>query len=180
MTSRTFRETSLRIALPCALLVALAACASAPPAAPTTALTSATPVQMVATIRASAGDGEGELSVQPLRDNEVEDLRDQAHRLEAQGHVADAAKALDHAIEIVPGDPALLQERAEVALLLGDRAAAASLAERAFALGSQVGPLCRRHWTTLEQVRLLEGDAAGAAAARAAVDACRIGPPARY
>lgn len=180
MTSPTFRVPSLRIALACALLAALAACASAPTIAPSTSLTSATPAEMVAAIRASAGDGEGELSVQPLRDNEVEDLRDQAHRLEAQGDVADAAKALDHAITIVPGDPALLQERAELALLLGDRAAAASLAERAFALGSQVGPLCRRHWATLEQVRLLEGDAAGAAAAKAAIDACRIGPPARY
>ncbi|MBJ7576110.1 hypothetical protein [Luteimonas sp. MC1828] len=180
MTSPTFRAPSLRIALACVLFAALAACASAPTIAPSTSLTSATPAEMVAAIRASAGDGEGELSVQPLRDNEVEDLRDQAHRLEAQGHVADAAKALDHAITIVPGDPALLQERAELALLLGDRAAAASLAERAFALGSQVGPLCRRHWATLEQVRLLEGDAAGAAAAKAAIDACRIGPPARY
>lgn len=172
--------TSMRIALLCPLLAVLAACASAPPAAPSTALTSATPAEMVAAIRASAGDGEGELSVQPLRDNEVEDLREQAQRLEAQGHAADAAAALDRAIAVVPGDPALLQERAELALLLGDRAAAATLAERAYALGSQVGPLCRRHWATLEQVRLLEGDAAGAGAARAAIEACRIGPPARY
>ena len=177
MTSRTFRETSLRIALPCALLVALAACASAPPAAPSPALTSATPVQMVATIRASAGDGEGELSVQPLRDNEVEDLRDQAHRLEAQGHVADAAKALDHAIEIVPGDPALLQERAEVALL-GDRAAA-HLAERASrsarsraAVAGATGPRSSRGACSRRCRRCRGG--------QAAVDACRVGPPARY
>ena len=169
-----------RIALLISVLAVLAACASTPPLAPSVALTSATPAEMVAAIRAAAGDGEGELSVQPLRDNEVEDLREQAQRLEAQGHPADAADALDRAIAIVPADPALLQERAEVALLLRDRDAAASLAERAFTLGSQVGPLCRRHWATREQVRLLEGDAAGAAAARAGIDACRIGPPARY
>jgi len=53
----------------------------------------------------------------------------------------------------VPDDPAVLQERAEVALLQGEYDRAATLAERAFTLGSQVGPLCRQHWETLRQVR---------------------------
>ena len=163
------------------LASALAACTSAPPApAPSPALTQATPEQMVASIRAAAGDGDGELAVQPLRDPEVEDLRQAAQRLEAQKHYADAARTLDQAIAIVSDDPALLQERAEVALLEGDHAAAASLAERAHALGSQVGPLCRRHWATIEQVRLKTGDAAGAAAAKARVDACTVAAPNRF
>lgn len=167
-------------ALPAALALVLAACASAPTAPPVQSLTSATPAQMVEYIRATAGDGEGELDVQPLRDAEVEDLRQRAERLQRQGHHRDAAEALDQAIALVPGDPALLQERAEAALLLSDHQRAAELAGQAQALGSGVGPLCRRHWATLEQVRLLQGDAEGAAAAKAAIEACRVAPPQRW
>ena len=158
-----------------AIVLALAACATTEPVPPPPApLTAATPQQQVAAIRAAAGDGEGELAIQPLRDPKVEDLREQASRLESQQHYADAARALDQALAIVPDDPALLQERAEAALLLGDHAQAEALARRAFETGSQVGPLCRRHWATIEQARLLAGDAAGAAAARAQVDPCTV------
>lgn len=160
---------------PYAVVLALAACATSEPVPPPPApLTAATPQQQVAAIRAAAGDGEGELAIQPLRDPKVEDLREQASRLESQQHYADAAKALDQALAIVPDDPALLQERAEAALLLGDPVQAEALARRAFETGSQVGPLCRRHRATIEQARLLAGDAAGAAAARAQVDQCTV------
>ena len=71
-------------------------------------------------------------------------------------------------------------ERAEAALLLGDYAAAEAHARRAHAIGSQVGPLCRRHWTTVEQVRLAAGDRGGADAAVAQVAECRVDRPARY
>jgi hypothetical protein len=167
-------------ACPLVLALALAACASAPGQPSTPSLTTATPARMVEYIRATAGDGAGELNVQPLRDPEVEDLRRDAERLQAQGHHRDAAAALDHAIALVPADPALLQERAEVALLLGDTGMAGELAARAHALGSGVGPLCRRHWATLEQVRLVQGDADGAAAAKAAIETCRVAPPPRW
>lgn len=171
--------TRIRI-LPAVLALALAACASAPepPAAPL--LTTSTPAQMVEYIRATAGDGAGELNVQPLRDPQVDDLRLRAERLQEQGYHREAAAALDEAMALVPGDPALLQERAEAALLLGDAVLAGELAGRAQAEGSGVGPLCRRHWATLEQVRLLQGDAAGAAAAREAIEACRVAPPPRW
>lgn len=171
----------MRAVLPAALLLGLAACASAPsgppPAQP---LTDATPAQMVEYVHAAAGDGAGELNVQPLRNPEVEDLRQQAERLLRTGHQADAAVALDHAITLVPDDPALLQERAEVALLMSDFARADALAAQAQALASGVGPLCRRHWATREQVRLVQGDAAGAAAAKAAMAECRVAPPPRW
>jgi len=163
-----------RCALP-AIVLALAACTTTEPAPPQpAALTAATPQQQVAAIRAAAGDGEGELAIQPLRDPKVEDLREQASRLETQGHYADAATALDQALEIVPDDPALLQERAEAALLLGDHHQAETLARRAFETGSKVGPLCRRHWATIEQAHLLDGDAAGAATAKAQVEQCTV------
>ena len=126
------------------------------------------------------GDGDGELDVQPLRDSQVDDLRHRAARLEQQGHHRDAAAALDQAIALVADDPALMQERAEVALLLGDQALAGELAARALGLGPGVGPLCRRHHATLEQVALLQGDADRAKAARAAIEGCRVAPPPRW
>ena len=169
-----------RDALAAALLLALAACASTPGPPPTQSLTTATPAQMVEYILAAAGDGEGELNVQPLRDSTVEDLRQQAGRLLQQGHHRDAAAALDQAIALVPDDPALLQERAEAAILLSDFAGADELAARAQALGSGVGPLCRRHWATREQVRLVQGDAAGAGAAKEAMAVCRVARPPRW
>ena len=167
-------------AAPAVLLLGLAACATAPELPATQSLTTATPAEMVATIRAAAGDGEGELDVQPLRDSQVEDLRQRAERLQQQGHHRDAAEALDQAIALVADDPALLQERAEAAILLGDHALAGELAARAQSLGSGVGPLCRRHQATLEQVALVQGDAAAAATAKAAIEACRVAPPPRW
>jgi len=163
------------------LFLLLSACATQPPVTPKpAALTSATPEQMVAAIRATAGTGEGELAVQPLRDPAVEDLRQAASRFETQKQYADAAKSLDQALAIVPDDPALLQERAEAALLLGDFANAEKLAQRAYELGSQVGPLCRRHWKTVEQARLVAGDAAGAASATRQVEGCKVAAPNRF
>lgn len=170
----------LRILSLAMALLAVAACASAPPAPTTPVLTTATPAEMVARVRAAAGDGQGELNVQPLRDPGVEDLRQRAARLEAQGYLDDAAAALDEAVALVPHDPALLQERAELALLMSEFERAGELAARGQATGSGVGPLCRRHWATLEQVRLVQGDAEGAAEAKAAIEACRVAPPQRW
>lgn len=156
----------------------LAGCGAGPDARP--AHPALAPEAMVAAIRAAAGDADGELAVQPLRDTRVEDLRAEAARLEAAGDISGAARALDQALEVVGNDPALLQERAELAVLQQDFALAGQLAERAYALGAQVGPLCRRHWATLEQLRLRDGDAAGVASARAQVEACRVTGPERY
>ncbi|NYZ61596.1 hypothetical protein H0E82_02285 [Luteimonas sp. SJ-16] len=168
--------------LACAGLLALAACTT-PVSAPGPAVqpaTEATPQEMVAMIRGAAGDGDGELAVQPIRDPMVEDLRERAVALEAGGDLDAAVAALDQALDIVDGDPALLQERAELAILQGDFERAGVLAERGYALGSQVGPLCRRHWITLEQVRLMAGDVDGAASARGQADGCRVAGPQRY
>lgn len=167
-----------RFAAAALVLLLLAGCGAGPDTRP--ANPAFAPEAMVAAIRAAAGDADGELAVQPLRDTRVEDLRAEAARLEAGGDVAGAARALDQALEVVGNDPALLQERAELAVLQQDFALAGQLAERAYALGAQVGPLCRRHWTTLEQLRLRDGDAAGAASARAQVEACRVTGPERY
>lgn len=175
------RKIRFRIAIAASVAsLALAACTTHPVEQAAPPLTSATPEEMVAAIRAAAGDGDGELTVQPLRDPMVEDLRVAAGRLHEQGQHAEAAEALDRALAITPEDPALLQERAEAAILLRDFARAGELAERAYALGAQVGPLCRRHWATIEQVRLVAGDAEGAVSARRQVEGCRVEGPVRY
>lgn len=166
--------------VPLLAALALAACASAPTAPAVQPLTSATPAEMAAYVDAVGGDGDGELDVQPLRSSEVEDLRQRAARLRAGGHHRDAANALDHAIELVPDDPALLQERAELALLTADFDQADALAARAQSLGPGVGPLCRRHWATREQAALARGDAEAAAAAKAAIPTCTVTRPPRW
>lgn len=135
----------------CAAIIALSACVSAPPPA---VWSGAAPETMVAEIRdaqAFAGSKAtpGELEVQPLRDPMVEDLRQQAVDLERAKRYADAAAALDKALTLSPDDPALLQERAEAAVLLQDIDRAERLASRALETGAQVGPLCRRHAATL-------------------------------
>lgn len=171
---------SLRLTV-CLCPLLLAACVSAPGTAPAPdAAVRVTPAQMLAAIDAAAGDGEGELAVQPLRDGRVDDLRRQAERQLAAGDVTAAAVALDQALEIVPDDPALLQERAETALLLEDFDHARALATRADTLGAQVGPLCRRHRALLEQLALRVGDAGAAEDARVAMEACRVQGPIRY
>ncbi|WP_460813155.1 tetratricopeptide repeat protein [Luteimonas pelagia] len=158
----------------------LGACASAPPPVEAPVLTTATPAQQVAAVRAVAGVEDTELAVAPLRDPRIGDLRARASAAERAGQPADAAAAIDEALAIAPGDPELLQERAEVALLLGQPADAERLARQAWGLGSKVGPLCRRHWATVEQARLVAGDADGAAEAKAAIGACTLGRPPRY
>lgn len=147
--------TPTRGAMAIALAVALAACGtvpSAPPPHPTALPDGVTPQQMVASIRAAAASKAGELDVQPLRDGQVEDLRQQAAAHEARGQYQEATALLQQALAVNPDDPAVMQEAAELAVLLWQFDQAEQLARRAHALGSGVGPLCRRHWATVEQV----------------------------
>lgn len=166
-----------------AAVVLVAGCASAPPPAPALApvpLTSATPTQMVDAVRAAGATSDTELAVRPLTDPATADLRERAAGHHARGAHAEAAIALDAALALAPDDPALLQERAEAALFLRDFGLAETYARRAHALGSQVGPMCRRHWATVEQSRLAQADAPGAETARVRIAECRVDRPARY
>jgi hypothetical protein len=179
------------------LALLLAACAAPTRPAATPAFDA---VAMVKTIRAAGDATSTELDVQPLRDPQVEDLRQQATQLEAKRMYRGAADLLDRGMQLNAEDPALLQERAELALLLHDAATAQRLAKQAIAMGSTTGPLCRRHWETLLQEALLrandrvirrgESEAAatarvGAAAAevrdaRARREACTVAAPNRF
>ncbi|MFZ2753197.1 MAG: hypothetical protein WAZ48_07085 [Lysobacteraceae bacterium] len=132
----------------CACVTLLAACSSG---SPVQEWRGPSPEQLVAGIRGAGAPAPGELDVQPLRDPMVEDLRVQATQFERQQRYADAAAALDKALALSPEDPALLQERAEIAVLQKDLDKAGALASKAYALGAKVGPLCRRHWATIRQ-----------------------------
>lgn len=172
------RSVSTRPAVALAMALAVSACTTSAPVERVPER--AEPARIVATVRAAAGSGEGELSVQPLRDPRVEDLRQQAVEFEKQGDYAAAAAALDQALAITPDDPAVLQERAEAALLLGDFAGAEQRARRAFEIGSQVGPLCRRHWAAIRAARYAASDGTGAAQAQQQMDACKVAAPERF
>lgn len=144
--SRMILRSMTRRLLICTGMLLLASCTSAPPAPE---WSGPAPEQLVAEIRAAGAFEKGELDVQPLRDPMVEDLRMQATQFESARRYPDAAAALDKALGIAPQDPALLQERAEVAVLQKNLDKAAALARDAYALGGKVGPLCRRHWATI-------------------------------
>ncbi|WP_133500529.1 hypothetical protein [Cognatilysobacter terrigena] len=168
----------------CALVLALSGCATAPPPAPPAPTFDAAAV--VGAIRAAGAAVATEVEVQPLQDPLVADLREQARRDEQAGRIADAATALDRALAERPQDPALLQERAELAVLERRVDAAFDLAQRSHSLGPAVGPLCRRALETLvqvERIRATAGDAAATARATAFAqqrDACTVKPPPRY
>ena len=164
-------RSSLR---PAAAVLYLLLCACAPVLETPPAPPGPGPKERLAAIDAVAGAEDTELDVQPLRDPQVEDLGLRARRALDTDDVAAAADALNQALLILPEDPTLLQERAEVALLQGQYERADTLAQRAYEVGSKVGPLCRRHWATIEQARLALGLAQDAAAAQARIGACTV------
>ncbi|WP_342317034.1 tetratricopeptide repeat protein [Lysobacter sp. FW306-1B-D06B] len=171
-----------RIAIAALAGAVLAACSTTPPPPPAPTID---PVAAVTAIRASGGAASTELDVQPIRDPQVDDLREDAERFEKAGQYAQAAQALDHALQLNPDDPALLQERAEAALLEKDLAGAERFARQGIERGSKVGPLCRRHWETIAQVRQaravpVEVPGDSVADARRERDACTVAAPVRY
>lgn len=138
-----------------ACMAAVAGCVRSPPRDMAPAYE---PTTLVAAIRSAGVASATELDVQPLRAPEIDDLRRQAAGLEQHRMYRGAADLLDRAIQIEPEDPALLQERAEIALLMRDPATAEQLAARAIELGSTTGPWCRRHWETRLQTALLRAN----------------------
>ena len=155
------------------------ACSSMPPAPPE-AVDHTTPAQRRAAVQASAGADDKELSVQPLRDPQVDDLRETAHAQREAGDLDAAADTLNQALLLVADDPAVLQERAEIALLQADWPRAETLARKAVALGSRTGPLCRRHWATIEQTHLARAEKENAASAHAQIEGCTVPGIKRY
>ncbi|WP_312253398.1 hypothetical protein [Stenotrophomonas sp.] len=161
------------------LSLALAACMSSAPQV-VKPVDTTTPAQRLAAVDAAAGPDDKELSVQPLRDSQVEDLRQAALAQRQRNDLAAAAGSLDQALQIVAGDPSVLQERAEIALLQGQWGEAEAFARKAVDLGSKTGPLCRRHWATIEQARLARGEKENAVSAHAQLEGCTVPGIKRY
>ncbi|WP_369968107.1 tetratricopeptide repeat protein [Stenotrophomonas rhizophila] len=166
----------------CVLALGMALTACVTPAPPVKApVDTTTPAQRMAAVEAVAvGADDKELAVQPLRDAEIEDLRLTAQMRRQANDLPAAAEALNQALLISEGDPSILQERAEIALLQGDWARAEALARKAVDLGSKTGPLCRRHWATIEQSRLARGQKENAASAHAQLEGCTVPGIKRY
>ena len=164
------------------VLLTSAGCASVPEAPRVAIDTRAA----VAAVRAAGEPAPNELAVRPLVDPQVVDLQEQAAAHEAAGRFDEAANAIDAALEVSTDDPALLQARAEIALLQGRFDEALAYAARSHEAGPKVGPLCRRQQETQVQVALGQaalGDTAAPAraeAARRARDACTVTPAPRY
>lgn len=170
----------MRRLLPLLPLLLLVACASGPEPAAPASVPAVPPAQRLAAIEAAAGQDDRELDVQPLRDPQVEDLRQAAAQARGAHDYGVAADALNQALLIVADDPAVLQERAEIALLQADYERAETLARRALSLGSRTGPLCRRHWALIEQSQLARGEDLNAASARAQIPGCTVPGIERY
>ena len=165
---------------PAALALALSACGTVPLPSPPVFVDPLSPAQRMAEVEAVAGSLDNELNVQPLRDGQVQDLREQAQDARNRGDLGQAGQLLDQALALVDNDPAIWQERAEVALLAAEPAAAEQLARQALALGSRTGPLCRRHWATVWQSQLARNDTLNAASAQAQIEGCTVPPIQRY
>lgn len=163
-----------------AVLASLAACGSTGPAAAPAFVDTVAPAQRLAEVEAIGGAQDNELSVQPLRDPQVDDLREQSAAARARGDLVAAAAHLDQALALVEGDPGVLQERAELALLAARPAEAEAFARAALEQGSRTGPLCRRHWATIWQSQLARNEQINADSAHAQIDGCTVPPIKRY
>lgn len=138
-----------------------------------------TPESMVAQVR-SAGLQGTDLTVAPLRDPQVEDLRATATQAEARKDIVSAQAAIDLALKISVMDPDLLQWSAELFLLKKNWAQAESFAQSSYDKGPKLGALCRRNWKTLSFARRAKNDVAGAQRAEQQIVQCTVAPPPRY
>jgi tetratricopeptide (TPR) repeat protein len=165
-----------RMGLPALLL--LTACGQAP-----TVVQEPEPVvpsrDLVAEVRAVGLERDDALDVHPLRDPVVEDLRRAALAHERARRFEQADEALQRALALIPGDPELLQSRAEIALFQQQYDQAEALASASFDHGPRLGGLCRRNWATVRVAREMRGNLAGAAEADARTQRCTVEPPVR-
>jgi Flp pilus assembly protein TadD len=133
---------------------------------------------LVQQVRA-AGQVGNELDVQPLRDPQVEDLRNAATQAEQRGDFTAAQSAVSKALLLSPDDPDLLQWQAELSLATHQWKQAETLATRSYEKGPKLGGLCRRNWTTIRFASEALGNATAAAQAQQRVAACAVPPPTR-
>jgi len=161
-----------------AIFLLLAACGPTTPKK-TTGTSVLSPEAMVAQVRAVGLQG-NDLTVAPLRDPQVEDLRTAASQAEARKDIASAQTSIDLALKVSVMDPDLLQWQAELFLLKKDWMQAESFALSSYNKGPKLGALCRRNWKTLSFARQARKDASGAIVADQQIAKCTVVPPPRY
>ncbi|WP_345782636.1 tetratricopeptide repeat protein [Dyella lipolytica] len=149
----------------------LTACAQPMPEAPRPSVKSN--AAMVADIQAAGERDKSVINVHPLSDPGITALQDGARDDERNGQYDSAAAKLDRALKLNPDSPGVLQDRAELAIYMGNYDMAEKLAHQSWSLGSKQGPLCARNWQTIVEIRQHANDAAGAAAAIKWVGECR-------
>lgn len=135
--------------------------------------------RLVAAIRAAGSQDDSVIRVEPLRKPGVKPLLDQVRREKAAHDYKAAAATMDKALVLSPEAPDLLQDRAELAVRLGDYAKAEKLARKSYALGPKLGSLCARNWQTVLEMRRIAKDTASVQSARKMLDNCAKAGPAR-
>lgn len=138
----------------------------------------ADPAQRLRALREAAGDP-GVVDVQPLRSPELEDLREAVDEAESRGDITTARSLLAQALALEPGQPELLQTKAELLLVDGELFPAIEQATQALNAGPRVGSLCRRSWLTLVEAYRLGGHAAEAELALGQLERCSVPAPVR-
>ncbi len=162
-----------------AAMILLVACAGSPPVRVDAESPPEPARDVIAEVRAAGIEALDGVEVLPLADPLVEDLRETAARQERSHAYAEADASLQQALALAPGDPELLQWRAELALALGRLDAAVQLADASWASGPRLGGLCRRNWATIRLARELAGLADAALAATQQGERCTVAPPVR-
>lgn len=161
-----------------AIFLLLVACGPTGPAK-TKGTATFTPEAMVSQVRAVGMQG-NDLTVAPLRDPQVEDLRNAAAQAETRKDIVSAQSSIDQALKISAMDPDLLQWQAELFLLKKEWVQAESFALSSYNKGPKLGALCRRNWKTLSFARQARKDASGAMVAEQQIAKCTVVPPPRY
>ncbi len=134
---------------------------------------------LVAAIRAAGHQDDSVIHVAPLRSPQVTALIQEARAEERAGQYQAAAHTLDHALGLAPDAPDLLQDRAELAVRLGNYQQAEKLARRSWTVGPRLGSLCARNWQTVLEMRRIADDPAGVKVARKHLAACEEKGPVR-
>ncbi|HEX7341821.1 MAG TPA: tetratricopeptide repeat protein [Rhodanobacteraceae bacterium] len=157
----------------------LVACAQPKPPAPAMPqVVEPSRVELVAAIRAAGAKNDSVIRVTPLRAPGVAHLLVQAHAQEMNHRYQAAMVTLNQALRLSTGAPDILQDQAELAVLMGEDTKAEALARQSFASGPKLGALCARNWQTVLEMRRIARDSAGVHAARQALARCDKRAPA--
>ncbi len=138
------------------------------------------PTVLLASIRAEARAlGENSVDVTPLSEPEREHWLERIRERIAAGDLRGAEMLAEQSLAEHPDAPDLLQEAAELALLVGDYQRAIRLAGKSYETGPRLGELCRRNWLTVVEARQALADDEWQETARTRLALCSPPGPVR-